>query len=50
MRWEDMYKDAGFILLILLIIMIWGWAVTGCSTIEKCGSCPKWPEHGPCPI
>jgi hypothetical protein len=28
MKWEDMHKDSGFILLMVLIVMIWGWLIT----------------------
>ena len=32
---NDLYKDAGFILLCLLVIMVWGWLASGCSSSKE---------------
>jgi hypothetical protein len=45
---NDLYKDSGFILLLLIMIMIFGFLVSSCST-EECGRCPEV-GHGPCPF
>jgi len=29
MKWNDGYEDLGFVLLIVLVIMIWGWMASG---------------------
>lgn len=29
MKWGDMHKDSGFILLMVIIVMIWGYFIIG---------------------
>jgi hypothetical protein len=50
MKWEHLHGDWGFILLMILIVLVWGYAVSSCSTVDKCGQ-PHCVEsnHGPCP-
>jgi hypothetical protein len=46
---NDLYKDTGFILLCLLVVMLFAWALGGCASSMKCGSCPS-EGHGACPF
>ena len=48
MKWEEIHKDSGFILLMILLVLIWGWVLTGCSS-KMCSSCPE-EGHGQCPF
>jgi hypothetical protein len=50
MKWEHLHGDWGFILLMILIVLVWGYAVSSCSIVNKCGQ-PHCVEsnHGPCP-
>jgi len=31
MKWEDLHKDWGFILLMLIIVMLWGYLASSCG-------------------
>jgi hypothetical protein len=31
MKWEDLQKDTGFILLMLIICMVWGYLANSCG-------------------
>lgn len=31
MKWEDLYKDWGFILLMLIIVMLWSYLAASCG-------------------
>lgn len=49
MRWEDM--DWGMVLLILMIMMLWLYAITACSFKQCRQSCCPEIGHGDyCPI
>lgn len=40
-----LHKDAGFILLCIIMVLVWGWIVSGCTSSSKCEE-----GHGLCPI
>lgn len=46
MKWEGLHRDWGFILLLLIIVMVWSYAVSSCSS-----KCPRVSSvgHGMCP-
>ena len=57
MKWEDMHKDAGFILLLVIFVMFIAW-LTSCSQKTVKELCPEdthlisypAPGHGPNPF
>ena len=50
MRWEGLHRDWGFILLLLIIVMVWSYAVTSCSSkCPRVSSACSEVGHGICP-
>jgi len=42
--------DKSFIVLVgVALVMLISYLMSGCES-HKCGSCPSWPDHGPCPV
>ncbi len=57
MKWDDLYRDAGIIMLFLLLLMVWLW-LSSCSHKAVKELCPEdthlisypAPGHGPNPF
>lgn len=47
MRWDTLW-DAGFVLLLMLIVSLFGWLVTGCKHSRVSDRCSE-ESHGICP-
>ena len=49
-RTTDNNMDKSFIVLVgVALVMLISYLMQGCQS-HACGSCPEWPDHGPCPV